>query len=224
MTEGALSDSVAIRVAALCLDGKGRLSPRPLCSTAVRAGLLVDLALLGRLEETQDSILVDRVPTGFPPADQLLTSITAQPDRSLNDWLEQGRPNLDDVVTEAVGVGRWSRRHGLYITPRYIDARPEQTALDRDRSVAQASSKGSWADAAVTAIALSTGLLPSALGGNGDWASAEPPSDELLAAVGDIRWLVEATTAHLFWARQRRRAGPTRAVRRTLRDRTDLAS
>jgi hypothetical protein len=209
MTDRTWNDSVAIRVAALCLDGKGRLSARPLCSTAVRAGLLVDLALLGRLQERYDSILLDNTPTGFAPADGFLASVTAEPGRSLDDWLEQDRPSLDDMANEAVRVGRWSSRHGLHLKPRYTDSWTARTAADRDGHDGhdghdvETSSARSLADVAVTAIALCTGLLPAAPGGNGDWAAAEPPSRELLEAAGEIRWLVEATTAHLFWARQR---------------------
>lgn len=55
-----------MRIAALCLDGEDRLSNRLVCSTAVRAGLLVDLALAGRLEETAASIALDDSPTGVP--------------------------------------------------------------------------------------------------------------------------------------------------------------
>jgi hypothetical protein len=60
-----LTGGVAVRVSALCLDSRGRLADRLLCGTAVRAGLLLDLALAGRLESEDDSIVVDGTPTGF---------------------------------------------------------------------------------------------------------------------------------------------------------------
>lgn len=85
-----LDHGVAVRLAGLCLDGKGRLNERLLASAAVRAGLLVDLGLAGRVESTDDSVLIDSTPTGFAPADLLLAAIAVEPERSLDDWLDGG--------------------------------------------------------------------------------------------------------------------------------------
>src|SRR5688572_21663078 len=70
-----LSAGIAVRVSALCLDPRGRLVDNLLADTAVRGGLLLDLALAGRLESEEESIVVDGTPTGFAPADRLLAAI-----------------------------------------------------------------------------------------------------------------------------------------------------
>jgi hypothetical protein len=54
------------------------------------------------------------------------------------------------------------------------------------------------ADAAVSALALTTGLLP----GHGGRVGELPDAD-LLAATAPVRWLVAAVTEHLAWARER---------------------
>src|ERR1700712_5123474 len=127
-----LDGGVAVRVAALCLDPNGRLSERLICSTAVRAALLVDLALAGRLESTDDSIVIDETPTGFAPADRLLAAVAVEPERSLDGWLDERRIGLRDVAEANVASGRWEGSHGrLPTSRRYLDRLPEATDHDR---------------------------------------------------------------------------------------------
>jgi hypothetical protein len=60
------------RVTALCLDDDGRLREDAYLAIAVRGGLLVDLALAGRLEQIEDSIQLDTAAVRWPPADAAL--------------------------------------------------------------------------------------------------------------------------------------------------------
>lgn len=196
----------AVRVAALCLDGKGRLPGRLLCSTAVRAGLLVDLGLAGRLEETADSIALDDSPLGVAPLDQLLQAVSRAPGTTLDAWLELPRPNLRDVAEEAVRAGRWELRRGLFPGARFLDLDADRTAADRARDPAGATVDWATADAAVTAIAAVAGLRGGTPGDPGGWLGdgpAEPLDEALLAATGPLRWLCTAVTDHLSWARDR---------------------
>jgi hypothetical protein len=198
---GVATPETAVRVAALCLDGKGRLSQRLVCSTAVRAGLLVDLALAGRLEETADSIALDDSPTGVVPLDQLLQGVT--PGTTLDAWLELPRPTLRDLAEEAVRSGRWELRRGLFPGARFLDLDAERTAADRARDPADAGPAWTAADAAVTAIAHVAGVRTTTGAGWYGEVPADPLDEALLAATGPLRWLCTAVTEHLAWARAR---------------------
>ena len=60
-------DSVSMRLAALALD-RGRLTDDLVTALAVRGTLLVDLALRGRVRETEDAVeFDDRPPASRPP-------------------------------------------------------------------------------------------------------------------------------------------------------------
>jgi hypothetical protein len=198
-----LTPETAVRVAALCLDGKGRLSGRLVCSTAVRAALLVDLALAGRLEETADSIALDDSPTGVPPLDALLQAVTRTPGTTLDAWLELPRPNLRDLAEEALRSGRWVLQRGLFPGARFADRALERTAADRARDPQDAGPAWAPADAAVTAIAHAAGVRTAT---DQSWYGDVPaaaPGEALLAATGPLRWLCTAVTDHLAWARAR---------------------
>jgi len=199
------SSETAIRIAALCLDGRGRLSKRLLCSTAVRAGLLVDLALAGRLEETAGSIELDDSPTGVVPLDQMLWSVSQAPGTTLDAWLQFPRPTLRDLAEEALRTLRWELHRGLSPGIRFLDSEALRTAADRAREPGNASADWTPADVAVTAIAEVTGLRR-AVTAPGSWyvdEPAEPLGAALLAATGSLRWLVTASAEHLAWARAR---------------------
>ncbi|MGY1694535.1 GPP34 family phosphoprotein [Geodermatophilus sp. SYSU D00814] len=71
--------ATSMRLACLALDDRGRLTDDLVTALAVRGTLLVDLALRGRLAETEDAVALDGRPTGFPPADRLLTGRSGPP-------------------------------------------------------------------------------------------------------------------------------------------------
>ncbi|MGY1603643.1 GPP34 family phosphoprotein [Geodermatophilus sp. SYSU D00815] len=203
MDDGQLSGGVAARVAALCLDRRGRVADWAICGPAVRAGLLLDLALAGRLEHTPDSVVVDGTPTGFPPADRLLAAIGVEPERSLDDWLDERRIGLRDLVAAGEASGRWHRRRLRLRRDRYeAPGRDDDLARDPGRP-----GEG-WApqDACVTAVAAASGLLDRDRG-----LAVEPPAP-LVAAAGPAAWLCQAVCEHLVRtaARYRAQAGALR--------------
>ncbi len=193
-----LADGIAVRVAALCLDERGRLSDRLICGHAVRGGLLLDLVLAGRVESAADSILVDPRPTGFAPADRLLAAVDAEPERSLDRWLAERRLGLRDVAAAAVAAGRWTVTRPL-LRPRYTDGAPERTAGDRQRSAAADPDGWTPADACVTAVATAAGLRGTDVHVPAAVLAATGPAEELVAAVVDHlrrtadRYTVEAS-------------------------------
>jgi hypothetical protein len=196
-----LSGGVAVRVAALALDGDGRLPDLLLTGTAVRAGLLLDLALSGRVESTEDSITIDARPTGFAPADRLLAAIEVEPERSLDGWLQERRLRIREVAAAAVAAGRWRATAGPFgLGRRYADLAVEVTAADRARCADAAGGPppGPWA-AAVTAVAVAAGLHDKGAG------TAEHPPAAVVAATGRAAWLCAAVVDHLLLADERYR-------------------
>src|SRR3712207_8941143 len=91
-----------MRLAALALD-RGRLTDDLVTALAVRGTLLVDLALRGRVRETEDAVEFDDPPTGFAPADWLL----GQGAESLTALLRRGPVDQRDLAAEHVRRGSW---------------------------------------------------------------------------------------------------------------------
>jgi hypothetical protein len=199
-----LSKGVAVRVAALCLDTRGRLSQKLLCGTAVRGGLLLDLALAARVDSTEDSVVVDPTPTGFGPADRLLAAVAVERERSLDSWLDEKRIGLREVAAANVRSGRWGSRRGpIGFGRRYTDLRPDETSRDLGRQPVEDVGGWSPADACVTAIACASGLL------DRDASILQRPPGEVVAAAGPAAWLCVAVVDHLLatGARYRSQAG-----------------
>jgi hypothetical protein len=199
-----MNGGVAVRVAALCLDARGRLSEKLLCGTAVRGGLLLDLALAARVESTADSVVVDPTPTGFAPADRLLAAVAVEPERSLDSWLDERRIGLRDVAQACAAAARWEPGPGPFgLGHRYTALRPGETSRDLGRRPAGDVEDWSPADACVTAIACAAGLL------DRDFAALERPPGDVLAAAGPAAWLCTAVVDHLLasGARYRAQAG-----------------
>jgi hypothetical protein len=197
-TDRDLTDGVAVRVAALGLDGAGRLSDKLLVGVAVRGGLLLDLALAGRVESDVDSVVVDPTPTGFAPADGLLAAISVERERSLDGWLDETRIRLRDVGEANVASGRWERRPSPWgLGRRYTDLRSARTA--RDRAMVPSRSDAAWTpeDACVAAVACAAGLL--------EHEGGQPPRD-LIVATGAVAWLCAAVVEHLLVADARFRS------------------
>lgn len=187
-----LTGGVAARLASLCLDPNGRLSVMLLCGTAVRGGLLLDLALAGRVESAEDSVVIDPTPTGFGPADRLLAAIAVEPERSLDKWMDERRIGLRDIADTNVASGRWRRRSGPFgFGRRYDDLHPEEAERDRGRP-ADDTNPWSRTDACVIAVAAAAGLQDVEL-----WSSGRRP-DELLAATGPVAWLAGAVVEHVL--------------------------
>jgi hypothetical protein len=198
-----LTNGVAARVSSLCLNANGKLSVMLLCGTAVRGSLLLDLALAGRVESAEDSVVIDPTPTGFQPADRLLAAIAVEPERSLDGWMDERRIGLRDVAEANVAAGRWARRSGPFgFGRRYTDLRPEETELDSSRPDADVAASNP-ADACVAAVVAAAGLQ-----GPDVWAAGRR-ADELLAATGPVAWLADAVVDHVLvtGARYRAQAG-----------------
>ena len=180
MSDHDLTSGVAVRLSAFCLTGSGKLRAYDLWDVAVRAALLVDLALAGRVTHEEDSIVIDATPTGFAPADALLAPIVVEPERPLDWWMDRGAVGLDDLVRDNVASGRW-QRHLTLLGRRYsvADALASDDIAQPDRDAATA---------AVAVIGDTSGIT--------DMRPGEPATG-LLEHTGEVRWICEAGVHHL---------------------------
>jgi Golgi phosphoprotein 3 (GPP34) len=192
-----MADGVAVRSAALCLDGKGRVPEFVLWDSAARCALLMDLTLAGRVVSDPESITVDGTPTGFRPADRLLAAVAAEPEHSLDWWLDRGGIEVEEIAEAAVATGRWGvRRRPWPFRPRYVDLRAEQT--DRDSRLDLDVPGPDWTaeDAALVCLVVAAGVLR---------RPPQAPSEAVLRASAPLEWLCRASAEHLPAAHWRNR-------------------
>lgn len=176
IVESDWNDAVSMRLACLALD-KGRLTNDLVTALAVRGGLLVDLALRGRLTETADAVEIDPKPSGFPPADKLIAAWAP----SLTELLTEGPVDQYDLAAEHLRRGSWTLKQRLFLR-RYVDHQEDRTR--QDEWVTKSRSERDWTppDAALAAIAGVLGLLPT---------GRTLPTEALLKGTGPVRGLVE---------------------------------
>ncbi len=186
---------VTVRMAALCLEDDGRLRDYLIWDTAARGALLIDLALAGRVVETDDSVTIDPTPTGFPPADALLGAMTVEPERSLDWWIQSGGVRLGDVAQALVAAGRWTEHRHL-LGRRFVDQQAEQTA--RDRALVFGTPDPTLSPETAAVIAVTT-----AAGEPGH--RPEPPEDAILDLTGPLQWICRTVVEQLGIAQLRNR-------------------
>jgi hypothetical protein len=194
-----LTRGVAVRLSAFCLTDSGKLRSYDLWDVAVRGALLVDLALTGRVTHEADSVVIDPTPTGFAPADALLTPIVVEPERPLDWWMDRGAVCLDDLVRDNVASGRW-RRHWTLLGRRYTEELGSRSADAAELTSAPETAAWDPATAAVAVIGDTSGIT--------DMRPGEP-AEGLLDLAGEVRWMCEAVVDHLQVAHRRnlRQAG-----------------
>lgn len=183
-------DSVSMRLAALALD-RGRLTDDLVTALAVRGTLLVDLALRGRVRETEDAVEFDDPPTGFPPADRLLAESA-----SLTDLLRGGGVDQQDLAAEHLRRGSWTARRRLLGT-RYVDHRADRTQADEQALEKPTREEWTPQDASLAAIAGTLGLLDT---------PRERAGEGLLAHTEPVRWLVDLVVEEVDRALSRGRS------------------
>ncbi|MQA34210.1 hypothetical protein [Modestobacter roseus] len=169
------TDGVAARLAAVCVDARGRLRRFDIWDAAARGALLVDAAHVGRLVETADSISLHPAPTGFPPLDRLLTGMAAEPGHPLTWWLDHGDVTMPEVAEACVALGGWRTRRGLLGTRYGVP-----TALEEQPS---------------GEVAAAVEVLATACGARGRWPEAVFAPE--LVPTGSLAWICTTVTDHL---------------------------
>jgi hypothetical protein len=182
-----LTRGVAVRLSALCLDDRGRLRDFTLWDMAVRGALLIDLALVGRVAQEEDSVAVDPTPTGFAPADELLGPVAVEPERPLDWWIDNGAVDLADMARDNVAAGRWTV-HRRIVGRRYTVRDDGTASADARRHPHVADADWDAATGALMAVADAAGISDREPGG---------AAEGLLAATGTVRWLCESVVDRL---------------------------
>ncbi|HYO34993.1 MAG TPA: GPP34 family phosphoprotein [Geodermatophilus sp.] len=174
---------VATRLALLCLQADGRLTPSRAAAQAVRAGGLVDLVLAGRLVEEDDAIELLPGPEAGPVAEAVVAEFDGDPGRSLADLVERGRTGLGEAAGDLVARGLWVPR----VSPlpwrpdRYRPADPSLSRTVLAPALATVDPGGAIPGRAAAAVlATVAGLL------DGRFAEAD---EVLLAACGPAEWV-----------------------------------
>lgn len=196
---------VAARITALCLDDDGRIRGDTYLAIAVRAGLLVDLALAERLEQTEDSVELDSTPVAWLPADAALAELHALDGRSLDWWLGHSHLGPADVAVALVQDGIWDETdgHGLARRRRFTERNLEPGL--RDLALLEGSlTPNSVQDAAVVAIIDASGVP--------DLRDPVPTVETLLAGAGPVRWVCELVIAYVNSVRAMERAAGSAGV------------
>jgi hypothetical protein len=181
---------VAARIAALCLDDDGWLRWDTYLAIAVRGGLLVDLALVGRLAQTEDSIELDAAPLGWSPADRALVELDALDGRSLDWWLWHSEIGPAEVADALVQDGIWEEgeRQALRRRRRFSERDPEPGI--RDVALLEGSRDPETAeDAAVLNIIDASGVP--------DLRDPVPARPDLVARAGPVGWVCELVTDYI---------------------------
>ncbi len=175
-------ERVAVKLARFALPVV-TMRPQPgLLNPAVRAAVLIELALIGTLTQAGDVLEVDTTATGFAPADHLLDAVIEQPDKPLAWWLYHAPIGIHDIAHVLISAGAWDR-HGPF--RRYRDLQPHQTAAEQNQLLADLRRDYRPADAATTML---LNLLP---------IKGWPAPPLALDRYGAANWLVPDLEASL---------------------------
>ena len=184
---------MAVRLAELSLPSTGKLRERLLIDSAMCGAVLADLALTRRLAPGAAGLTAEGGATGFAPADDLLAEIVRRPGRTLEWWLNTGRPGERDLADYLVTTGAWSVYGGSRLKPgdRYrIDDELRARAV-KDLAAVERESWQTPDGAALQCIVLGLGLgVPHAR-----------PDDDLFRRCAHGEWLVRGVVDYVLGTR-----------------------
>lgn len=192
-----LRDLATTRLAALCLNRRGRPRGLTFDDHVVRGGLILDLAVCGALSLTDEAVEMDHQRAAAAG----LAEVAAQADEgdgSLLDWLDWGELGFDEWAGTLVQAGvwqlrPWSLRHPLR---SFVDLDRGRTDADRAAGRAARDPDATPQTLAVLAVGSVSGLLGKI---------GEPPS-WVLSDLDDARWAADLVVDRLTELRVRMRA------------------
>ncbi len=127
-----IDEGVAIQLAAVTLDSRGRPRNNNHIGYAIRGALLIDLTYAGSIVRRDDRVELDASPTGFIPADRLMAAMVHRPGKSLSHWILHGRVSLGDLTNELVRTWVWKRRRPPALRRRYTCTEPRWATDDSE--------------------------------------------------------------------------------------------
>lgn len=169
---------IATRLSALCLKRNGR--PRGLIydDYLVRAGLVVDLVLLGALSQRDDAIILNSAASKDLNLVWIARLITHD-DRPLDEWFERGALKFSDWAGHLVKQEVWHRKRSIF-GDRFADGDLVATERDRQEGRKAALRKAPGAGPPPTVLAL--GLI------SGLFGDPKPAPEWSLTEMGEHRW------------------------------------
>jgi hypothetical protein len=199
----ALRDLATTRLAALCLDRRGRPRGYTYDDYLIRGALIPDLAVCGALTPTEDAVELDHERAALHGLADVAAHVD-EGDTGLQWWLDWGRPGFDEWAGRLMEVGVWRLRPWSLRYPfrSFEDAERERTEADR---LAGRSPERDATAAPQTLVVLALGRISGLLGPIG-----EPPS-WVLDDLGEARWAAGLVVERLAELRTRMR-GIARAV------------
>jgi hypothetical protein len=193
-----LHDLAATRLAALCLNRRGRPRGLTFDDHLVRGALIVDLALCGALTHAEDAVELDHQRA----AAHGLAAVAAEADEgdtSLLDWLDRGALGFDEWAGTLVEAGVWQLRPWSLRHPMRSFADGERARTEADRAAGAAPARAEGASGQTLAV-LAVGSVSGLFG-----RIAEPPG-WVLDDLGDARWAAQLVVDRLTELRVRMRA------------------
>ena len=182
-----LTDGVAMRLANSLLRPSGHFTRNGDTEAALRTGLLADLVIAGRIDNTDETAEIDTSPVGFEPVDCLLAAIDAEPNRSIESWIGYG------PVVQALLVRQLEER-GAVIDTRVDLLVPHRSSWIHGREYRTTS------DPAAVCVEI---LFDVALGRR---SYTEKPDPQAFARCGRVLWLIGSAASFIEDGRRRRRA------------------
>ncbi len=116
----------------------------------LRAAVLADLYLCGRIVETDD-LSVDTAPTGDPATDRLLGYIEAHPNRTVDFVLRRGPSLTREMTSSLLQQGTWRRRA---LPRRFDDDHPDTLWFASPAEAARLDRTYPFGDAYAAALAI----------------------------------------------------------------------
>ncbi|WP_375499266.1 GPP34 family phosphoprotein [uncultured Jatrophihabitans sp.] len=100
-------DSVALWLLRLGIDRRGQLTAGPPWDLAVRAGVLIDLRLTGRIDDSDNTTYIDEGAPDGEYEDVVCDQLLHGGFDSETSWIDRGRVRARDVAQRLVDAGEW---------------------------------------------------------------------------------------------------------------------
>ena len=101
-------DSAALWLLRLGIDKRGQLTPGPVWDLAIRAAVLVDLRVTGRIVDSDTTTYIDEPTPAGEYEDMVCEQLLRGGFESETSWVDKGRLRTRDVAQRLVERGEWT--------------------------------------------------------------------------------------------------------------------
>jgi hypothetical protein len=139
----------------------GRIGRRATLDISLRAALLAELALNGKLvDEVNSPALTSSEPTGDRIFDAILRTVEARPNVTWRRWFRHVSADRAALCAELIDAGRWERKQGW--AAAFNDAEPEEAqaiAFELERVARFERAPKDSREAVLTLLAICSGAV-----------------------------------------------------------------